>query len=115
MALRKITLDQTTDSIGAAATDDQDFTIPDDCVDVEVQFFSTVQASTGANEHAVSFRTSSAEVLEIAQWDVAGNHYITFPPPPTATIVRVHSSNGSAAGVTFRMIVTFWIEVNKLT
>lgn len=117
MPIRKLIRDIVYPSIAAGVTSTTNVTIPDDCVDIEVQIIAPVAATLGTTDkHSVTLRDGSSELLSIAEWEDAGSYYATYPPVPGATIVRFTVDNGDAASVTgFRAIATFHVKVKDLT
>ena len=109
--IAKIINDLDTTAIAAGVTITEDFTIPVNCVDMEAQIITSVRA--GANdEHSVEYRTASALVLRVGSWDNIGSHYVSYPPPPEASIVRLTADNGSSVAVSFIFEINFFVEVD---
>jgi len=112
MAINKIVRDVTSATISTGNTDIQNFTLPDDCVYAEVQLFTTALATT--THYAEWQNAGNSQILRMAEWDDAGDHYIAGSPPADSSQIEMLGDNGSGANTTFRYIVTFHIEVKSL-
>lgn len=97
-------------NIAAGASTTEDFTLPDNCVNIETQIIAGAIPSV-VNPHAVSYRTSSAELLVVAEFNQSGNHYSTYPPIPEMTVVRFSLFNGGTTSEFFLVKVIFHVEV----
>lgn len=105
--MREVVTKQKISNIAGSGVGQTDWTLPTGTVEVEVEFFTSVEATAS---NAIAFRDASGELLVIGQAEAPGRYRFKHKPPAGATILRVDTDNGSGGAADFYETIRFIIE-----